>query len=38
MSVKKHRHAKMPVKKACQDKYADQKALPSTLTHLNPGM
>jgi hypothetical protein len=31
MSVKKHCHAKMPVKKACQDKNADQKALPSTL-------
>jgi hypothetical protein len=38
MSDQKLRHAKMPVKKACQDKYADQKALPSTLTHLTPGM
>jgi len=38
MSAQQHCNAKMPVKKACQDKYADQKALPSTLTHLNPGM
>jgi hypothetical protein len=38
MSVKKRLRDKMPVKKACQDKNADQKASPSTLTHLNPGM
>jgi TPR repeat protein len=34
MAVKKRHHDKMPVKKACQDKNADQKVLPSTLTLL----
>jgi hypothetical protein len=33
MSVIKRHHDKMPVKKACQGKIADEKALPGTLTH-----